>query len=134
MWGILTTLPATQIKIVVTFDLALSENIIKNHIRNVILPALETKVRQRVESSFTEFNVENKKVALQQTSQNNRWQASMKITVSGEFSITKQQLKTGYNNMLDVLKSDIKTALLAQGGSLVEWHLHLFDSSRRDVE
>lgn len=130
----MTTLPSTQIKLVVTFDLARTETVIKNYVRTTLLPALESKVRQRVESSFTVFNVENKKLALQQTSQTNRWQASMKVTVSGEFTISQNQLKTGYNNMIDVLKSDIKTALESQGGTVIEWHLHLFDSSRRDIE
>lgn len=120
------TIIQEYLKSVCTFDVNKSLGQVQSFYENVIYPLLETALRDRIESDFTGFLIDNSFDIIEQDRHGSvrTYDAYPKIVFSGETTLTREELNTKLNAFYDEAETIAQTEIENQGGTVISFHTH----------
>jgi len=110
-------------KIVVTFDKSgITETALRNYLINNVWSDVRDILITKLDNNFESYTL-NKSLKVNNIG-GDRWEFYPKFVISGETTLTKQQLRNGFDSTLDNIKAILQTHMDAQGATNVKYHIH----------
>lgn len=117
------TINSFTAKIVVSFERpGLNEEQIRNYLIDNIWPDVRDLLITKLDNNFESYTLEKDLEVYKVNT--DRWEIYPKFVISGETTLTKQQLRNGFDNTLDQIKSILQTHIELQGGTDIIYHIH----------
>ena len=119
----ITTIESFTAKIVVTFDKpGITEAQISNYLKNTVWLDIEPIITNKLDNNFITYDLDVKLKVYQLNT--NKFEFYPKFTVSGETTLTPQQLRNGFDSTIDNIKDVIQVHMDLQSATNVNYHLH----------
>lgn len=118
------TINQEVLKSVCTFDVNRPIGQVRSFYENVIYPQLETALRNQIESFFTDFVIENSFDIVKRPPK--EYDGYPKIVISGETTLTIEELNAKLNLFYDEAESIAQTVIVNQGGIVKAFHTHRY--------
>ncbi len=118
------TITQEVLKSVCTFDVNKPLNQVQSFYEDVIYPQLETALRNRIESDFTNFVIDNKFDIIKRPP--HEYDGYPKMVFSGDTTLTREELNTKLNAFYNDGETIAKTEIENQGGTVISFHTHRY--------
>ena len=110
-------------KVVVTFDKpGISEAQLTNFLTNNVWPDVRDIIITKLDNNFITYTLEKNLKVIRIDS--DTWKFYPKFIISGETTLTKQQLRNGFDSTIDNIKDTLQVHMDLQSATNVKYHLH----------
>lgn len=117
------TITNFHVKVVVQFDKpGITETQITNYLVNTVWPEMRDVIITKLDNNFDTYTIE-KSLKVQKI-QGDTWEFYPKFVISGETTLTRQQLRNGFDSTIDNLKDILQTHMEIQEATNVKYHMH----------
>ena len=128
---------AGNAKVVVWFNSTRSFTQIRNFFQNTVLPDVRAAVVSRVTPNFNNVTF-SQRLGLEQNVGGAfgvaDFEAYAKVVFSGDTELTPQQVRDGFDNIVDDIKIIIRNHATSQGATIIGWHVHRTSGHFDEVE